>query len=284
MGLERFFVLIQLSIASLSYEYPSVGEWTQFILNYTTTYIHAKSVNTDDELLLLCSVYIYKLCYQERLILCLPAAMTGSLISSLVIGQRNSSGMPEHTDSFFSSSTFLRSLLRRPTDSTERMRKCDGRERAPIKTLRALIGNRNQPASTETRGTYFCVELFSLLDVKWGWEWTWWKESMSADYWGYFNLNVVLLTLLKEPDCWRNNLRFTKWCHHISSKLQLNTNTNSLIILQLDYDLYDRNSWCRYHLCPQGPPESTQMISMLLLRQNEHFHISNLSSTSMMTR
>lgn len=25
MGLERFFVLIQLSIASLSYEYPSVG-------------------------------------------------------------------------------------------------------------------------------------------------------------------------------------------------------------------------------------------------------------------
>lgn len=68
MGLVRFLVLIQLSMASFSYEYPS-------------------------------------------------AAVTGSLISSLVIGQRNSSGMPEHTDSFFSSSTFLRSLLHRPNDS-----------------------------------------------------------------------------------------------------------------------------------------------------------------------
>lgn len=45
--------------------------------------------------------------------------MTGSFISSLVMGQRNSSGMPEQSDSFFSSCTFLRSLLRRPTDSAD---------------------------------------------------------------------------------------------------------------------------------------------------------------------
>lgn len=41
MGLERFLVLIQLSMASLSYEYPSVGirqqlthEWTHMLCHY----------------------------------------------------------------------------------------------------------------------------------------------------------------------------------------------------------------------------------------------------------
>ena len=41
MGLERFLVLIQLSMACLSYEYPSVGirpqlthEWTHMLCHY----------------------------------------------------------------------------------------------------------------------------------------------------------------------------------------------------------------------------------------------------------
>lgn len=49
----------------------------------------------------------------------LPAAMTGSLMSSLVMGQRNSQGIPEEKESLLSSSTLLHSLLRRPTDSAE---------------------------------------------------------------------------------------------------------------------------------------------------------------------
>lgn len=50
----------------------------------------------------------------------LPAAMTGSLISSLVIGHRNSQGIPEEDEeSLLSSSTLLHSLFRRPTDSAQ---------------------------------------------------------------------------------------------------------------------------------------------------------------------
>lgn len=102
MGLERFLVLIQLSIASLSYEYPSVGK------------VQTKSLTLKKrERILTCMLW-------KRSDLPLPAAMTGSLISSLVIGQRNSSGMPTQTESLFSSSTFLRSLLRWPTDSTDK--------------------------------------------------------------------------------------------------------------------------------------------------------------------
>lgn len=49
----------------------------------------------------------------------IPDAMTGSFISSLVIGQRNSSGIPEESVFTFvlSSSIFLRTLLRSPRDS-----------------------------------------------------------------------------------------------------------------------------------------------------------------------
>lgn len=45
--------------------------------------------------------------------------MTGSLISSLVIGQRNSQGIPAEKESLLSSSTLLHSLFRRPTDSAQ---------------------------------------------------------------------------------------------------------------------------------------------------------------------
>lgn len=49
----------------------------------------------------------------------LPAAMTGSFISSLVMGHRNSSGIPTQADfiSILSSSTLRNTLLRRPRDS-----------------------------------------------------------------------------------------------------------------------------------------------------------------------
>lgn len=54
----------------------------------------------------------------------LPAAMTGSLISSLVIGHRNSQGIPEEKESLLSSSTLLHSLFRRPTDSAQQRNNC----------------------------------------------------------------------------------------------------------------------------------------------------------------
>lgn len=54
--------------------------------------------------------------------------MTGSLMSSLVIGQRNSPGIPEEKESLLSSSTFLHSLLRRPTDSTHKNTRAKERE------------------------------------------------------------------------------------------------------------------------------------------------------------
>lgn len=69
-----------------------------------------------------------------------PAAITGSFISSLVIGHRNSSGMPRHTESLFSSSTFLRSLLRRPTDSTDTHQP----EQRHIKTRHAVIQRKKE--------------------------------------------------------------------------------------------------------------------------------------------
>lgn len=98
MGLDRFLVWIQLSIASLSYEYPSGRS-------------HSPEGSTEVT------------CARSNMCggagLCLPEAMTGSLISSLVMGQRSSSGMPEQSASFFSSCTFLRSLLRSPTDSAD---------------------------------------------------------------------------------------------------------------------------------------------------------------------
>lgn len=92
MGLERFLVLIQPAIASLSYEYPSVGDEPACQRGRGR---RRRGVSRRT----------------------LPAAMTGSLISSLVIGQRNSQGVPEEKESLLSSSTLLHSLFRRPTDS-----------------------------------------------------------------------------------------------------------------------------------------------------------------------
>lgn len=53
------------------------------------------------------------------LVMVLPAAMTGSSISSLVIGHRNSSGASELLSLAFRPSIFLRRRPRRPTDSEE---------------------------------------------------------------------------------------------------------------------------------------------------------------------
>ena len=52
----------------------------------------------------------------------IPDAMTGSFMSSLVIGQMNSSGIPEERESILalSSSILLRTLLRSPRDSERR--------------------------------------------------------------------------------------------------------------------------------------------------------------------
>lgn len=49
----------------------------------------------------------------------IPAAMTGSFISSLVIGHKNSSGIVTETEIIVirNSSIFWRTLLRRPRDS-----------------------------------------------------------------------------------------------------------------------------------------------------------------------
>lgn len=53
----------------------------------------------------------------------IPDAMTGSFISSLVIGHRNSSGIPEERafTLVLSSSIFLRTLLRSPRDSEKKL-------------------------------------------------------------------------------------------------------------------------------------------------------------------
>lgn len=94
----------------------------------------------------------------------LPAAMTGSFISSLVIGHRNSSGMPEHTDSLFSSSTFLRSLLRRPMDSTDtniRTHKQEWNARGEKR-----LCNRNHWASSRTSWTDQNTNINNNINIK----------------------------------------------------------------------------------------------------------------------
>lgn len=53
MGLERFFVLIQLSIAPLSYEYPSVGkcpQGAQINKQSTEKFINIKEARADSNL------------------------------------------------------------------------------------------------------------------------------------------------------------------------------------------------------------------------------------------
>lgn len=53
-----------------------------------------------------------------------PAAMTGSFISSLVMGHRNSSGGPDPLSSAFRASIFLMRRLRSPNDSERQTHSC----------------------------------------------------------------------------------------------------------------------------------------------------------------
>lgn len=115
IGLVRFFVLIQLAIASLSYEYPSVGRKKKKL----SRVIALIKIQTNSSVLKKEKPTCFRW-WKRKSDLSLPAAMTGSLMSSLVIGQRNSQGIPEEKESLLSSSTFLHSLLRRPTDSTHK--------------------------------------------------------------------------------------------------------------------------------------------------------------------
>lgn len=106
MGLERFLVLIQPAMASRSYEYPSVGDEPAC---QRSREMGGKGRGR---------------CWGGVSGQRLPAAMTGSLISSLVIGHRNSQGIPEEKESLLSSSTLLHSLFRRPTDSAQQRNDC----------------------------------------------------------------------------------------------------------------------------------------------------------------
>lgn len=115
--------------------------------------------------------------------------MTGSLISSLVIGHRNSSGIPEHIEPLFSSSTFLRSLPRKPTDSKYTKPEREKKERwgnMSQQTMCSLpnASMRNNISVSVLSICHSCVYHFSLLNGKCerGWEWSQWEQITSVQF------------------------------------------------------------------------------------------------------